>query len=60
MISYLLVINMLAPTGSVIPVSSQRFQELSLCQMVGHEILIEHHKKYPQTFISAECRRVYD
>jgi hypothetical protein len=60
MISYLLVISMIAPTGQVVPVSSQKFLELGLCQTVGHEILVEHHKRYPQTFISAECRRVYD
>ena len=56
MISYVLI----APTGTVVPVSSQKFLELSLCQTVGHEILVEHHKKYPQIFMSAECRRVYD
>ena len=60
MISYVLIINMIAPTGTVVPVSSQKFLELSLCQTVGHEILVEHHKKYPGEFISAECRRVYD
>ena len=60
MISYLLIISMMTPTGSIVPVSSQRFQELSLCQMTGHEILSQHHKKYPKNFISAECRRVHD
>lgn len=60
MISYLLVINMLTPTGSVVPVSSQNFLELSLCQTVGHEILVAHRKKYPNQFISAECKRIYD
>ena len=50
----------MTPNGHVVPVSSQRFQELSLCQMTGHEILSQHHKKYPKNFISAECRRVHD
>lgn len=60
MISYLLVISMMTPNGHVVAVSSQSFLELNLCQMVGHEQLVQHHKKYPKNFISAECRRVYD
>ena len=60
MISYLLVISMITPNGHVVPVSYQSFLELSICQMTSHEILVQHHKKYPKDFISAECRRVYD
>lgn len=60
MISYLLVISMMTPTGHVVPVSYQSFLELSYCQMVGHELIDQHHRKNPRDFISAECRRVYD